>query len=72
MKLCLTFVSIVVGFISISTASDIPKKPFHLNEKIEKEIGCAQVVRIGDTLYISGSVGAGEMPGAKRESRTMN
>jgi len=68
MKLCLTFVSVVVGFTSISTASDIPKKPFHLNEKIEKEIGYAQAVRIDDTLYISGSVGAGEMPLAIRES----
>jgi 2-iminobutanoate/2-iminopropanoate deaminase len=68
MKLCLTWLIVVVGFISISTASDIPKKPFHLNEKVEKEIGYAQAVRIGDTLYISGSVGAGEMPGAMRES----
>ncbi len=68
MKLCLTFVSVVAGFTSISTASDIPKKPFHLNEKIEKEIGYAQAVRIGDTLDISGSVGAGEMPAAIRES----
>jgi 2-iminobutanoate/2-iminopropanoate deaminase len=48
--------------------SDIPKKPFHLNERIEKEIGYAQAVRIGDTLDISGSVGAGEMPVAIRES----
>jgi hypothetical protein len=59
MKLCLTFVSVVAGFTSISTASDIPKKPFHLDEK---------AVRIGDTLDISGSVGAGEMPAAIRES----
>jgi enamine deaminase RidA (YjgF/YER057c/UK114 family) len=44
--LCLSVVSLI--------ASDIPKKPFHLNEKIEKEIGYAQAVRIGDTLYISG------------------
>jgi hypothetical protein len=47
MKLCLTFLSVVAGFISISVASDIPKKPFHLNEKIEKEIGYAQAVQIG-------------------------
>ena len=45
-------------------ASDIPKKTFHLNEKVETEIGYAQAVRIGDTLYVSGSVGAGEMAGA--------
>lgn len=68
MKLCLTWLTVFVGFISISAASDIPKKPFHLNEKMEKEIGYAQAVRIGDTLYISGSVGAGEMPSAIRES----
>jgi 2-iminobutanoate/2-iminopropanoate deaminase len=49
-------------------ASDIPKKPFHLNEKIEKDIGYAQAVRIGDTLYVSGSVGAGEMPTAMRQA----
>src|SRR3984893_14602840 len=49
-------------------ASDIPKKPFYLNEKIEKEIGYAQAVRIGDTLYVSGSVGAGEMPAAIQQS----
>ena len=67
MKLCLTFVS-CRRFHSISTASDVPKKPFHLNEKIEKEIGYAQAMRIDDTLYISGSAGAGEMPLAIRES----
>jgi 2-iminobutanoate/2-iminopropanoate deaminase len=68
MKLCLTFASVVAGFTRFLPQSDVPKKPFHLNEKIEKEIGYAQAVRIGDTLYISGSVGAGEMPAAIRES----
>src|ERR1700730_16831048 len=62
--------SLLIAAVSIASAfaSDIPKKPFHLNEKIEKEIGYAQAVRIGDTLYISGSVGAGEMPAAMRQS----
>src|SRR5947209_19818121 len=68
MKLCLSLLTAVVGFISISAASDIPKKPFHLNEKMETEIGYAQAVRIGDTLFISGSVGAGEMPTAIRQA----
>ncbi len=45
-------------------AGDPGKKAFHLNEKVENEIGYAQAVRIGDTLYISGSVGKGEMPAA--------
>lgn len=57
--------AVVLGCaLSVSAqGSEIPKQAFHLNEKIEKEIGYAQAVRIGDTLYISGSVGAGEMPG---------
>ena len=54
--------------ITSALASDIPKKLFHLNEKVEKEIGYAQAVRIGDTLYVSGSLGAGEMPVAMRQS----
>src|ERR1700704_7131277 len=54
--------------IASTLASDIPKKPFYINEKVEKEIGYAQAVRIGDTLYVSGSVGAGEMPAAMRQS----
>lgn len=40
------------------------KQKFHLNEKSENEIGYSQAVRVGDVLYISGSVGAGPMPKA--------
>lgn len=43
-------------------APDLPKKAFHLDKKGELEIGYSQAVRIGDTLYISGAVGEGEMP----------
>ncbi len=39
------------------------KEKFHLGPW-EDEIGYAQAVRVGNTLYISGSVGAGEMPAA--------
>ena len=39
-------------------------RAFHLNEKGETDIGFAQAVRVGDTLYISGSVGTGAMPKA--------
>jgi 2-iminobutanoate/2-iminopropanoate deaminase len=59
----------IYTLVAVATlGSDIPKKPFHINEKFEKEIGYAQAVRIGDTLYVSGSVGAGEMPLAIRQS----
>ncbi len=34
----------------------------------EREIGYCQAVRTGNTLYISGTVGRGEMPGAIKEA----
>lgn len=37
---------------------------FPLNAAAEAEIGFCQAVRVGDTLYISGTVGTGEMPQA--------
>jgi 2-iminobutanoate/2-iminopropanoate deaminase len=39
---------------------------FHQNESIENDIGFCQALRIGDTLYISGVPGQGEMPVAVR------
>ncbi|HEU4653721.1 MAG TPA: RidA family protein [Steroidobacteraceae bacterium] len=44
------------------------KHKFHLNEKAENEIGYAQAVRVGDVVYVSGSVGAGPMPQAIRQA----
>ena len=44
--------------------SEPGKQKFHLNEKTENDIGYAQAVRVGDVVYISGSVGAGPMPHA--------
>ena len=41
---------------------------FHDDEAIEKAIGYCQAVRSGNTLYISGSVGKGEMPAAMRQA----
>ncbi len=39
---------------------------FHRNEAVEKEIGYCQAVRRGNTLYITGVPGQGEMPAAAR------
>ena len=39
---------------------------FHQNESIENEIGYCQALRVGNTLYISGVTGQGEMPVAVR------
>jgi 2-iminobutanoate/2-iminopropanoate deaminase len=39
---------------------------FHQNESIENDIGYCQALRVGNTLYISGVTGQGEMPAAIR------
>lgn len=48
--------------------SSIQKQKFHLDEKSENAIGYAQAVRVGDVVYISGSVGAGPMPQAIKQA----
>lgn len=41
---------------------------FHRNEAIEASIGFCEAVRSGDRLYVSGTVGQGEMPAAVRSA----
>lgn len=41
---------------------------YHLNESVETNIGFCQAVRSGNTLHISGTVGAGEMQEATRKA----
>ncbi len=41
---------------------------YHLDESVEINIGFCQAVRSGNTLHISGTVGAGEMSEATRKA----
>jgi enamine deaminase RidA (YjgF/YER057c/UK114 family) len=54
--------------LSLTACSTTPLRPqpscFHKSEAVEKEIGYCQAVRSGNRLYISGTVGQGEMPAA--------
>lgn len=50
-----------IVLVAASSNAFAEKHVFHLYENVEKEIGYAQAVRVGDMLYISGSVGEGEM-----------
>src|SRR3982074_2093740 len=43
-----------------SPSGDIAKEKFNLDKAGEDEVGYAQCVRVGSTLYISGSVGEGK------------
>jgi enamine deaminase RidA (YjgF/YER057c/UK114 family) len=56
--------------IAISGCASVAPQPqracFHQNESIENDIGYCQALRVGNTLYISGVTGQGEMSVAVR------
>ena len=64
------FASLVVPFIALSLsplraqapspASQVAKEKFNLDKAGENEVGYAQAVKVGSTIYISGSVGEGK------------
>ena len=41
---------------------------YHASERVENEIGYCEAVRSGNRLYVSGTVGQGEMPEAVRSA----
>ena len=45
--------------VTIPSAREIVKDKFHLDQAGEDQVGYAQSVRVGSTIYISGSVGDG-------------
>jgi len=49
-----------------SVRSPAPRACFHRDESLEKDIGFCQALRSGNTLHVSGVVGAGEMDTAVR------
>ncbi len=62
---------VVLGSLFSGCASVPPRENmecFHANAPIETEIGFCHAVRSGDTLYISGTIGQGEIPAAIRQA----
>lgn len=57
------FVLTLLAMTGILHAQDLRKEKFNLGPW-EDQIGYTQAVRVGNTLYISGSVGEGPMPQA--------
>ena len=65
------FIIFAIGlFLHYSTAmaESLNRDCFYASEEIQKEIGYCQAVRSGNTLYISGSTGSGDMPTAIAQS----
>jgi len=60
-----SLLTVVVSACS-TVGTPIQKQCFHANEAIESDIGYCEAVRVGNTLYISGTAGQGEMAAAMR------
>jgi 2-iminobutanoate/2-iminopropanoate deaminase len=58
----------VVAHCALLKAGDVDKTPYHFAPKLEADLGFSRAVRVRDTLYISGSVGAGDMPNAIKQA----
>jgi 2-iminobutanoate/2-iminopropanoate deaminase len=52
----------------LCSAAEVKKQAYHFAPALENTLGFSRAVRVGDTLYISGSVGAGDMPDAIRQA----
>ena len=65
--IALLIFSVVASTMSFA-APPLDVQRFHLDEQIEKEVGYSQALRVGDLLYVSGSVGKGEMVAAIRQA----
>ena len=65
----LTLALLFALLVSTVSAQELRKEKFSRGPW-ENEIGYAQAVRVGNTLYISGSTGSGNMPDAIRSAFT--
>ena len=65
----LTLALLFALLVSTVSAQELRKEKFSRGPW-ENEIGYAQAVRVGNTLYISGSTGSGSMPDAIRSAFT--
>ena len=63
-SLSLVLLALLSGCASLG--SQASRTCFHRNESIENDIGFCQTLRTGNTLYISGVTGQGDMPLAVR------
>lgn len=63
-SLVVTIIALPLSPLRAQTASPaagtIPKEKFNLDKAGEEEVGYAQAVKVGSTIYVSGSVGEGK------------
>lgn len=58
---------LLAAFLLSACATTVrPERCYHLNASVESQIGYCQAIRVDNRLYVSGSVGKGEMPSAIR------
>jgi enamine deaminase RidA (YjgF/YER057c/UK114 family) len=57
----------LLPWVVLAQDAGLNKQKFNLNPEMEDGIGYAQAVKVGNTIYISGSVGGGEMNKAVKD-----
>jgi 2-iminobutanoate/2-iminopropanoate deaminase len=60
----------LLPWIVLAQGTPIEKEKFHFNKESEESVGYAQAVRVGNTIYISGTVGRGPMDEALKKVYT--
>ncbi|MCI4568750.1 Rid family hydrolase [Lysobacter sp. CFH 32150] len=65
--LCVALLMSLASGLAYAADNDVRKQAFHFAPVIEADLGFSRAIRVGNTLYISGSVGAGEMPAAIKQ-----
>jgi enamine deaminase RidA (YjgF/YER057c/UK114 family) len=63
-----SFIIAILAFLTLTTiqfgqttkALQIQKEKFNINKTMEEEIGYTQSIKVGNTIYVSGSVGWGQ------------
>jgi 2-iminobutanoate/2-iminopropanoate deaminase len=59
-------IALACGVLNVLGCAAPPRECFHQNETVENDVGYCQALRTGNTLYVSGIAGQGDMPVAVR------
>jgi 2-iminobutanoate/2-iminopropanoate deaminase len=60
----------LLPWIVLAQGTPIEKEKFHINKESEEKVGYTQAVKVGNTIYISGTVGRGPMDEALKKVYT--
>lgn len=51
--------AVALVFLAAPAVAQQAREVYHQNERVEREVGYAQAVRVGNTIHVSGTIGRG-------------